>query len=170
MTTSSWSRFILDTKWSKKDLSKSRSATVVWREELYRVTLPNFSDPSHTWPSLSTQIGWESSFHVSVASRPAMRHSKQTAKSAAEHWQEMSSLNLNYSLQAWTWHMQTHAGMVRKGPEVRIWNWEFVLSFWSLTTYTYTTNYVLIHYGATIYDIFTRGGRLGNITDLQTKH
>ena len=52
---------------------------------------------------VNSNIGRESSFPVSVESRPAMQPSKQTAKAAAdvaEHKQEMSSLNLNLSLHA----------------------------------------------------------------------
>ena len=39
----------------------------------------------------------ESSFPISVASKQAT----QTAKAAAEHYQKMSSLNLNLGLKAW---------------------------------------------------------------------
>ena len=45
-------------------------------------------------------LSWEKSFPVSDASRPARRPSKQTAQEAAEHKQEVSSLNINLSLLA----------------------------------------------------------------------
>ena len=50
---------------------------------------------------VNSYLGWESSFPVSVASKPAKWPSKQTAKAAAVHKQEVSSLNLNLSLRAW---------------------------------------------------------------------
>ena len=49
---------------------------------------------------VNSDSGRQSSLYVSVASRPAMRPAKQTAEAAAKHKQEMSSLNLNLSLQA----------------------------------------------------------------------
>ena len=50
---------------------------------------------------VNSNLGLESSFPVSVASRPVRRPSKQPALAAAEHKQEISYLNLHLSLQAW---------------------------------------------------------------------
>ena len=52
---------------------------------------------------VNSNVSWETAFPVSVASSPATRPSKQTAKAAAEHKQEVISLNLNFSLQACLW-------------------------------------------------------------------
>ena len=42
---------------------------------------------------VNSNVGWESSFPVSVVSRPAMRPSKQTAKAATQHRQKVISLS-----------------------------------------------------------------------------
>ena len=55
---------------------------------------------SRTTYLVNSNLGCESSFPDSVASRPATRASKQTALAAAEDQQEISSLNLDLSLQA----------------------------------------------------------------------
>ena len=47
--------------------------------------------------SVNSNVGWENSFPVSVAFIPATMPSKQTAQAAAEHKQEVKSLNLNFS-------------------------------------------------------------------------
>ena len=52
---------------------------------------------------VNSNLGCETSFPVSAASRPFTRLSKQTTIAAAEHKQEMSSINLNLSLKAWIW-------------------------------------------------------------------
>ena len=49
---------------------------------------------------VNSYVGWVTSFPVSVAFTPATLPSKQTAQTAAEHKQEVSSLNLNFSLHA----------------------------------------------------------------------
>ena len=48
---------------------------------------------------VNSNLGWRSLFPVIDASRPATRPSKQIARAAAEHQQEVTSLNLNFSLQ-----------------------------------------------------------------------
>ena len=52
---------------------------------------------------VNSNLGWESLFPVFVASRLAARPSKQIAKAATEHKQEVSSHNINFSLQACFW-------------------------------------------------------------------
>ena len=47
--------------------------------------------------SLNSNVGWETSFPVSVAFAPAPLPSKQTAQAAAEHKQEVKSLSLKFS-------------------------------------------------------------------------
>ena len=45
----------------------------------------------------NSNVDWEAWFPVSVAFTPATLPSKQTAQAAAEHKQEVKSLNLNFS-------------------------------------------------------------------------
>ena len=70
--------------------------------------LPNF--PHRGFPGIpidmrgklvNWNLGWESSFPVSVESIQAMQPSRQATDAVAEHKQEVSSLNLNLSLRAW---------------------------------------------------------------------
>ena len=46
---------------------------------------------------VNSNVGGEASFPDYVAFTPATLPSKQTAQAAAEHKQELSSLNLNFS-------------------------------------------------------------------------
>ena len=54
---------------------------------------------------VNSNVGWETSFPVSVAFKPATLPSKQTAQAAAEHKQKVKSLNLNFSSHAWIWQI-----------------------------------------------------------------
>ena len=69
--------------------------------------LPRLAVPSSFKP-VNSNLGQESSFPVSFASRPARRPSKQTTEAAAEHKQEVSSLNPNLSSQACSSCTQLH--------------------------------------------------------------
>ena len=46
---------------------------------------------------VNSNVGWETSYPVSVALTPATLPSKHAAQAAAEHKQEMKFLNLNFS-------------------------------------------------------------------------
>ena len=50
---------------------------------------------------VNSNVGWETSFPLSVAFTPATLPSKQTDQTAADHKQEVRSLNLNFSYYAW---------------------------------------------------------------------
>ena len=81
--------------------------------EIARVNIPHkfhsnylvymkYDSMSHVHPSVAvvtngvnSNVGWELSFPVSFAYTPATLPSKQTAQAAAEHKQEVKSLNLN---------------------------------------------------------------------------
>ena len=62
----------------------------------------NFGVGSVRTKLVNSNLGYESSFPVSVVSRPATRPSKQPAKATAGQKQDVSSLNPNLDLQAWS--------------------------------------------------------------------
>ena len=90
------------------DSEKATPVNYLWQSRQPLLALCKWcGDPvkrikQNTIELVNSNLGWESSINVAFVSRPVTWASKQTAKAAMEHKQEMSSLNLNLSLQAWT--------------------------------------------------------------------